>query len=266
MALIASNGTSYELHGPENAPVIVLIHGLGLCRHLWDDHLPEFTQNYRVLNYDLFGHGDSAPSPETASLKVYSEQLLDLLDELSINRAAVVGFSIGGMINRRFALDHGDRLSALCILNSPHERGEGAQTQVEQRAAQVIHEGPMATMDAALIRWFTSNFRDENLEKTKLVREWREQADKTTYPDACMVLAGGVKELIRPINPITVPTLIMTCENDSGSTPAMTHAISSEIENAKVQILPHLQHLGLMEKPEQFTKPVIEFLNDILKQ
>ena len=261
MTSIARNGTAYDLHGPKDAPVIALIHGMGLCRHLWRDHLPAFAENYRVLNYDLYGHGQSAPSPQTASMTVYSEQLLELMDELEIERAAIVGFSIGGMINRRFALDHGDRLSALAILNSPHERGDEAQKLVEERAAKVASEGAMATMDAALERWFTPEFREKDPASLALVREWREITDRTTYPDACMALAKGVIELIRPEIPVTAPTLVITCEHDSGSTPAMSHAIASEIEGAQTHIIPELQHLGLMEKPELFTGPVLKFLD-----
>jgi len=261
--MISSNGTAYDLIGPEGTPVIALIHGLGLCRKLWVDHLDALSQSYRVLNYDLFGHGESAPPPETASLTVYSEQLHDLIHELDIHEIHVVGFSIGGMINRRFAMDYWNHTASLAILNSPHERGEKAQVLVEERARKVIEEGPMATMDAALERWFTLSFRETHTEKTELVSQWRKQADITSYPDACMVLAASVKELIRPPNPIDCPTLVMTCENDSGSTPAMSHAIAGEIEGAETLIIPKLQHLGLMEDPATYTKPILEFINGV---
>jgi pimeloyl-ACP methyl ester carboxylesterase len=74
------------------------------------------------------------------------------------------------------------------------------------------------------------------------------------------VLAAGVTELIRPVPPITHPTLVMTCENDTGSTPAMSHAIASEIAGAETIIVPGLQHLGLLERPELFTGPTKDFL------
>ena len=154
-------GTAYELSGPDAAPVVVLIHGLGLNRQIWQWHEPALADRYRVLSYDLFGHGGSAPPPATASLSVFSEQLRDLLDELGISRCAVVGFSLGGMINRRFALDHPSRVSALAILNSPHERGPEAQRLVEERAAQVVGGGSDATIESALERWFTPEFRED---------------------------------------------------------------------------------------------------------
>jgi pimeloyl-ACP methyl ester carboxylesterase len=258
---ISENGTAYSLTGPEGAPVVALIHGLGLCRAIWDDVLPQFERHFRVLCYDFYGHGNSTPPPLKASLTVYSEQLVGLMDELDIEKCSIVGFSIGGMINRRFALDHPDRLQSLVILNSPHDRGVEAQKQVETRARLVADQGALSTMDAALKRWFTPAFLAQTPEVGETVKDWRLMADQATYPDACMVLAAGVVELTQPKTPVGVPTLIMTGENDTGSTPAMAYAIAAEINDAETIIVPTLQHLGLMEQPDLFTLPTIDFLN-----
>ncbi len=135
MSETSSNGSVYEICGPIDAPVIVFVHGLGLNRQVWSGYIARFASRYRVLNYDLYGHGESAPPPGMPSLAMFSEQLLGLLDELAIDRCSIIGFSLGGMINRRFAMDHGERLQAMAILNSPHERGAQAQKLVEQRAS-----------------------------------------------------------------------------------------------------------------------------------
>lgn len=256
----APDGTAFELHGPEDAPAVALIHGLGLCRALWAQHLDAFD-GYRVITYDLYGHGDSAPPPAEASLTVYSDQLAGLLDHLQMPKVAAVGFSIGGMINRRFALDHGDRLSALAILNSPHDRGAEGQRAVEDRARTVRDQGALATMDAALARWFTPAFRAERADVMQQVKDWRLMADPESYAQAAWVLANGVRELIRPVEPITAPSLVLTCESDTGSTPAMSHAIASEIAGSETVIVPDLQHLGLMEDPDAITAPVLAFLS-----
>ena len=239
---------------------MALIHGLGLSHHLWMDYIPKLSEKYRVLSYDLYGHGDSKPPPETASLTVYSDQLADLMIELDIPKAHNVGFSIGGMINRRFAIDHGEMLSSLMILNSPHDRGDKAQMLVEERAAKVLDQGPLATMESALKRWFTPEFHDTNPEVLKLVCDWRQNVDPSSYAQAAWVLAAGVKELILPKLPISVPTMVITCENDRGSTPDMCHAIAAQIEGAETLIVPKLQHLGVLETPEDFTNIILDFL------
>ena len=76
--------------------------------------------------------------------------------------AHLVGFSIGGMINRRVAMDHPDLVRSLVILNSPHDRGAQMQREVEARARQALDQGAEATLQAALERWFTPEFLASN--------------------------------------------------------------------------------------------------------
>jgi pimeloyl-ACP methyl ester carboxylesterase len=260
MTLTSQNGTAFELHGPGGRPAVVLIHGLGLTRQTWDGLLPALAKDYRVLAYDLYGHGESVAPPETPYLSLFSQQLLGLMDELSLSRAALIGFSLGGMINRRFAMDHPERVSALVILNSPHERGDEAQSRVEMQARDSSADGPAATLDAAIERWFTSEFRETSADTIDEVQNWVLANEPATYAECRWVLANGVRELIRPEPPITHPALVMTGENDSGSTPAMTHAIAAEITGAEALFVPGLRHMGLMERPELFAAPILTFL------
>jgi len=257
---ITDSGTAWQISGPENAPVIALIHGLGLNRHIWQQHELMLAQEYRVLNYDLYGHGDSARLPSKASLTLFSEQLLELLDAVAIDCCVLVGFSLGGMINRRFSLDHADRVSALVILDSPHERGLDAQKLVEQRAADTASGGPGANLDTTIERWFTPSYRSDHPQVIQQVRAWVMANDDDSYAQSRQVLAEGVVELIRPPIRIKKPALVMTCQNDSGSTVAMTHAIASEIVGAETIIVPGLQHMGLLESPGLFTEPILQFL------
>ena len=261
MARVSRTGTAYDLSGPDDAPLAVLVHGLGLNRHVWQWHETALSARYRVLSYDLFGHGETAPPPTAPSLSLFSEQLRDLLDELGIAVCTIVGFSLGGMINRRFALDHPERVSALAILNSPHERSAQAQRLVEDRAAQTAEGGPAATLDTSIERWFRADFRAARPEINALVRRWILANDPAVYAQCRRVLAEGVTELVRPDPPIAAPTLVMTAENDSGSTPAMAHAIASEIAGAETIVVPRLQHMGLVEAPASFTDPILRLLD-----
>lgn len=258
---VAPDGTAYDLIGPEDAPLVVLIHGLGLSRRLWDAHLSAFGA-FQVLRYDLYGHGQSAPASELGSLRLYAAQIAMLLDHIGVERAHLVGFSIGGMINRRFALDFPDKVASLVILNSPHDRGADAQHAVEARAIAARDQGAFATFDAALKRWFTPEYLDQK-EGPSLVRDWRIQVDDESYAQTSWVLANGVRELIAPQPAICAPCLVMTCENDVGSTPQMSVDIGAEIAGSTVQIVPHLQHLGLMEAPELFTGPICDFIQQL---
>ena len=262
----SKSGTSYELSGPSGAPILVLVHGLGLTRATWDEFLPVLAQDYRIITYDLCGHGESAMPQQRPSLTVLSDQLVTLLDELLIARAAIIGFSLGGMINRRFAIDHPGRVEALVILNSPHERSPEVQRLVEERAAQTGAGGPAANIDSTLERWFTPHFRQVAADEVAKTRARVLANDPENYTRHRQVLANGVIELIGPIPPISAPTLVMTCEHDSGSTPAMAHAIASEIGGAQTVIVPGLQHLGLIERPDLFIQPILQFLAGVTTQ
>ena len=266
-------GTAYSWHpahdcgtdteGRETG-VVVLIHGLGLTRATWAGQILALSQHHDVLAYDLFGHGESDPPYCTPDLTLYSNQLCHLLDRLDIMACHLVGFSLGGMINRRFAMDHPERVVSLVILNSPHERTPEAQTLVEKRAADTKVGGPAAAIDETLARWFTPDFLTDSPDIVATVRDWVLANDPQSYAACRAVLAHGVRELIRPEPAITHPTLVVTCENDSGSTPAMSHAIASEITGAQVEIIPRLQHLGLIENPDLFTTSILRFIGGLL--
>ena len=257
-------GTAYDITGPENGPVVALIHGIGLRRALFDAFLPSLRNDFRMLTYDLPGHGESAPLGHSVTLASLSDQLIDLLDYLGIQHCALVGFSLGGMINRKIALEHPDRVTALAILNSPHERTPEQQRLVEERAASTQAEALDASLDTTLQRWFTAEFLTSHQEVISCVRDWFLSNDKASFAAHRNLLAKGVLELIRPAEIIDYPTLIITSENDTGSTPEMARKIANEIPSSQVLIVPKLKHLGLLEYPDAFLLPLQSFLRQAL--
>ena len=260
------DGTAYTMvRPPHPAPVVVLIHGLGLCQQIWAATMPALSDQYCVISYDLYGHGKSAPYHGVTSLSVYAEQIAKLLTALELNKAALVGFSIGGMINRRFGMDYPERLSAAVILNSPHTRAPQAQLDYEQRASQVRELGSTGTLQASLKRWFTPPFRAAHPEVLASVTQWLTTVDQESYAQTLWVLVTGVKELTRARLPIKVPCLVVTGEHDTGSTPAMSYAIAEQLDNAEVVIFDTLQHLGLLERPDLYNVVVGDFLTKAIQ-
>jgi pimeloyl-ACP methyl ester carboxylesterase len=260
-AMRAPDGTAHDLTGPERAPVVVLIHGLGLNRACWQWLVPDLATRYRVLTYDLPGHGQSAAPPPSPTLRTLSDHLAALLDHLGIARAALVGFSLGGMIARRFAQDHPTRVTALAILHSPHRRTPEAQAAIVARIDQASAEGPRATVEAALVRWFSDGYRVAHPEMLALVRGWVLANDAAIYPSLYRILADGIEEIVAPNPPIEAPTLVLTADEDHGNGPDMTRAIAAEIAGAEVHVLPGLRHMALAEAPEEVNGPVIAFLD-----
>lgn len=258
------DGTAHELSGVEGAPAVVLIHGLGLRRDVWQWLTPSLASRYRVLAYDLLGHGDSVNPPAHPGLKTLSDQLASLMDHLGIARAALVGFSLGGMIARRFAQDRPDRVTALAILHSPHRRTPEAQAAILARVGQARANGPAATVEAALVRWFTDGYRAANPQVMGLVRGWVMANDPAVYPSLYRILAEGIDEIVAPMPPIACPALAITGDEDYGNGPEMTRAIAAEIEGAEAVVLPGLRHMALAEDPDAVNGPVLEFLDRVL--
>lgn len=253
-------GTAFHLHGPKAAPLVVLIHGLGLTNEVWDGVIPDLARHYRVLSYDILGHGETPAPNGRPSLALLARQLADLLDHCAIRTAVIVGFSLGGMIARRFAQDHPDRTLALAILHSPHRRTPAAQAAIAARVVQSQAEGPAATVEAALERWFTDGFRIANPEAMQKVRGWVLANDPATYPLFYRILADGIDQIVAPQPPITCPTLVMTADQDFGNGPEMSRAIAAEIDGAQTVILPGLRHMAMMEDPASTSAALMAFL------
>ena len=257
----APDGTAYEMTGPTAGPVLVMIHGLGLNRACWQWTIPALSNRYRVLSYDLYGHGQSAPPPETPSLSLFSKQLGRLLDHCGIGSAIPIGFSLGGMIARRFAQDAPDRTTALVILHSPHKRSPEAQSAILKRVEQARHAGPQSTVEAAFQRWFTDEYRHGTPDMMETVRGWVTANDVNIYHTIYRVLAEGIDEIVSPSPAITCPALVITADKDYGNGPEMARAIAAEIPGATSLVLPGLRHMALAEDPEAVNKPLRTFLD-----
>ena len=256
----APDGTAFALHGPPGAPVVVLIHGLGLNRALWRDTTPALTR-FRVLTYDLLGHGQTPSRGDRPTLADLTAQLAALMDYLKLPRAALVGFSMGGMVARAFAQTHPGRTAALVLLNTPHTRSPQAQAAVQARVDEAQTQGPAATVEAALVRWFTDDWRAANPERLDLVRQWVLANDPATYPLYYRIFAQDLPQVIAPMPPITAPTLVITGAEDHGNSPAMAQAIAAEIPGAQTLILPRLRHMALFQAPEAVNTPLAAFLS-----
>lgn len=263
-AKIDPHGTAYDLTGPADAPAVVLIHGLGLNRAVWQWLAPDLHK-FRVLTYDLIGHGQSAPPQGQPNLKDLADQLAHLLDHIQIDTAALVGFSLGGMVARRFAQDFPARTTALAILHSAYRRSPQAQAAIEVRVTQAEAEGPAATVEAALVRWYTDAARATRPDLMDLTRQWVLANDPKTYPKLYRVLANGVDEVSHPTPQITVPTLVLTADEDHGNSPEMSIAIAEEIPRARLVILKGLRHMALAEDPPAVNRPVTDFLTEVLR-
>ena len=245
-------------------PAVVLLHGLGLNRHMWDGQWEALTSRFQVVRYDLMGHGESAKPSGPYRLGQFVAQLAALIDGLELERCALVGFSFGGMIIRAFALAHPARVSALAILNSAHDRTDAERAGVLERVEQAARCGPQATVDAALARWFTADFAARRPEVLDQVRRWVVANDPEVYPHSYRVMAECDAELARPIAAIQCPALVLACDEDRGNSPDMAERMAALMPNGRAAIVPDLRHMGLVEDPEAINAVLVPFLEEVL--
>lgn len=262
MTLGTIDGTVFEDAG-QGAPV-VLIHGLGLNRGMWTRYPEALSGAYRVVTYDILGHGETVKPPGPYSLGRFTDQLLALLDHLEVERAALIGFSFGGMINRAFAIDHADRTAALGILCTAHDRTDAQRAAVLDRVEQARQSGPSATVDAALERWFTKPYAAAHPEALEQIRRWIMANDPDVYPLIYEVMATCDADLVEPAESINCPTLIAACDGDLGNSPEMAKAMGEDIPGARVEIVEGLKHMGLYERPDLFLDLLKPFLAESL--
>ncbi|CAN5329029.1 hypothetical protein BH23BAC3_BH23BAC3_23180 [soil metagenome] len=117
---ITLNGisVSYTDDGLQDAPVIFFIHGFPLNKSLWSSQVDALEKNFRVITYDIRGHGESEVGPDTLSINLFSDDLIRLMDELGIKSGIICGLSMGGYIALNAILKYPDRLDALILCDT----------------------------------------------------------------------------------------------------------------------------------------------------
>lgn len=252
-------GTSYLVQG-QGQPV-VLIHGVGLNKEMWGGQFVGLANDYRVIAYDMLGHGHSALPAADIGLEGYAAQLAELLDHLQIAQATVIGFSMGGLVARAFALHYPQRLAALVVLNSVFNRTPEQSAGVIARAAQAAEQGPDANVDAALDRWLSREYKAANPAQVAAIRQVLASNDPQGYHTTYSLFATQDMYRAGDLGSIQVPTLIATGELDAGSTPAMTRQLAASIPGAQSVVLAEQRHMMPVEAPREVNKMLLDFLS-----
>ena len=245
----------YRIEG--NGEPLALIHGVGSDLTAWDGVIATLPGQYRILRADLRGHGESDKPRGPYSLRMFTDDLLALLHHLRFTQTHLVGFSLGGLIAQKFALDAPEYLSSLVIVSSVAGRTGADKQRVAQRARRLEEEGAHSHLANATERWFTDEFRHAHPEVVEKRRQKSLQNDPHCYAAAYRVLAEN--DLADDLHKIATPTLAITGEQDTGSTPRMSRLIADRVQNGHAVILPNLKHSVLLEAPEKIAGQLERF-------
>ena len=235
-----SQNTFYILDKKNDVP-IVFIHGVGLNHKIWEPQINVFENTF--LAYDILGHGKTPLDKENLSFDDFSNQLINLIDELNIRRIHLVGFSIGSLIARNFASKYSDRLESLILLCSIFRRTEKQQQIVKDRFE--LAKKSKSLSKQALKRWFTDEYLEKNPNTYKKISSILEQNSMENFLKIYELFVNHKDD--EQFEKIKTKTLIMTGEGDIGSTPEMSINLGKVIKNSNVKIISKGKHLCSIE-------------------
>lgn len=249
---------NYELSGQEEASVVMLSHSLASSMVMWHPQLKSLEAHFKVLRYDMRGHGASDAPEGAYTLELLAEDAVALLDALGIDTVHFVGLSIGGMIGQGLSLNHADRLKSLTLCDTSAIMPEAAQPVLQERIAVARENGMADQVDGTLERWFTPRYLEKNPPEVEMIRQQVAATPLAGYL-GCSEALGGLNYLER-LSAIKLATLIMVGEEDPGTPVAASEAIHERIAGSQLVILPSARHLSNIEQAEAFNQSLLAFL------
>jgi 3-oxoadipate enol-lactonase len=250
--------TQYELEGPAGAPVVTLSHSLAATLHLWDDQAAALRDRYRVLRYDIRGHGGSSVPPAPYTLEQMADDLHGLLRALGIERTHFVGLSMGGLIGMTMALRHPAAIQSLVLADTTACYGLERTPMWDDRIAVAQSKGVEAVLDRTMEAWFSAPFRAQRPDVVARVRAMLAPTDPVGYVGAIQAIGYG--DLREEIGAIRCPALILIGEEDRGTDITMARTMLERIPGSRLEVLPRAAHCSCVEAAEEFNRALLGFL------
>ena len=255
---VDSFGTSYSFHKINEKNPIIFIHGVGLTKEIWEPQI-NFFKEHNTLTYDLLGHGKTSLKKSRVSFEDFSDQLLNLINELDFGKIHLVGFSLGALIARHFAYEYSDRLSSLIIHGSIYKRTEDQKRVVKNRFEVAKTDKP-DSKHSAIRRWLSEDFIKKNPDAYKKIYSSLEKNNLKDFLKCYEIFINYIDDdsMLKKIN---VDTLITTGENDVGSTPEMSRNLCKIIPGSKFIEIKKGKHLCSIECADDVNITFKEFID-----
>ncbi|HLZ20988.1 MAG TPA: alpha/beta fold hydrolase [Ktedonobacterales bacterium] len=266
--MAAVNGTRlyYEMAG-EGHPLVLIHAGIADSR-MWDDQFALFAERYRVVRYDLRGFGKSEVPPGPYALR---DDLYGLLDFLDIQKAYVIGVSMGGGLAIDFTLEHPDMVGALIPVCAGLGGFEPSATETEIAYREAIeaaeHAGDIERVnDMEVHLWVDGLGRTPEQVSTRVRQRVlvmnglalaREAEQDQAQPQRLHQPAVGRLAEIR------VPTLVIIGDQDLSRIQQTADKLASDITGARKVVIRDTAHVPNMERPDEFNHVVLEFLGSV---
>ena len=247
-----------EVDGPGGASqgdAILCIHGLGATSNFYTPLCLALASRYRVVRPDLPGSGRS-PARDGLSVPLFAEAMARVARSLGLERAHVIGHSLGSIVAQHLALSEPKLVRSLALLGPLLAPPEAARQGLKDRAKKARSEG-MAEIAVQILQAATSaDTRNNQPVAAALVRELVMRQDPEGYARSCEALAAAEAAEIQHI---ACPTLIITGDEDAIGTPSGARAMAERIPRARLVILPRCGHWTMLERPVESTTALKEF-------
>lgn len=260
---VSANGisTEYLLEGPPGAPVVTFSHSLAANLHLWDAQAAALATRYRVLRYDIRGHGGSDVPAPPYTLEQMADDLDGLLKALGIGQTHFVGLSMGGLIGMTMAVRFPSVVKSLVLADTTACYGAKMTPMWDDRIRVAEAEGIEPLLDRTMEAWFTPAFRVRHPEVIDRVRAMLRPTDVRGYVGA--IRAIGYVDLREAIRAIRCPTLILVGEQDHGTDLSMAKTMHERIAGSELTVLPNAAHCSCVEAADAFTRAVLAFVQKV---
>ena len=251
----------YEVLG-DGRPV-VLLHPFPAHHEFWLPAAQSLLTRYRLILHDLRGHGESGLGEGPATMAKHATDIARLMDDAGIGRAAFVGVSIGGYALFEFLRRYRDRVSALILCNTKAQADSSEARNVRLKsAAEVLESGTEPFFESMLPKLLGETTRNT---RPDLVDGALRMMRKMSAEDVAMVQRGMAErpDSIATLKTISVPTRIVTGEEDVLSGAAEAEMMRQNIVGSQVKIIPKAGHYAAWERPKEVGEVLREFFDTV---
>jgi 3-oxoadipate enol-lactonase len=263
MSIAHINGIDvfYLVDGDPHKPAIIFSNSLGTDHSMWDGQLEMLRRSFYVIRYDTRGHGLSSAPKGPYTIPQLADDVLGLLDYLSIDKAIFCGISMGGLIGQWLAINEPERIEALVIANTAPKIGTEAAWK--DRASLVRREGLNAVAESSPSRWFTPEFYGASPSLVNELLVNLKNMNPEGYASCCEALAN--EDLSGSISKIRIPTLIIAGQRDPVTTLADANEMKEQITHAELIQLA-ASHISNVEAVDEFNSSLGNFLRKTVQE
>jgi len=255
---IVVNGIAMNccLVGPEPAPVVMFGNGRATGTAMWEPQADHFSERFRVLRYDVRGHGETEATPPPYSIEQLADDAVDLLDQLSMDKVAYVGLSLGGMIGQSLAVRHPHRVGSLVLCDTTMH---SPRAMWSERIAAIKSNGLEPQVEPSIERWFSRSFCSSQPELVDNLRAMIRATSLHGYLGCAMAMRDMHLESVAPR--IVQPTLLIVGRDDRSTPVAAAQALHTAIAGSQLEVIEQAAHLPNIEQASRFNAVLARFLD-----